>query len=297
MKFFFIVLLLVAGMLVAYDLWLAAPGEALVFKRHDAEQSGAESAVKKGAEPSRSAPAKTKAGESVKPKPAEPAPPSDGFVPPKIETLAELTQDWRVIPPRAFPRPVVLAEPVAFQMAAGSSQVPAGATVIALGADNGVLTVAPSETSAARGQARLEATDFRAQIESAYETWRQEKLRQAREAWEERRKLAADGRGLVAVAREGALEPGGKPVRNASGSYDLLLESMHIRQVNEIQPQKVTRWGSARPAEVDGKPGWRVDIEFRTMTLFGEFDVAAHAEILDGRLVRWIYTGSGEEVP
>jgi hypothetical protein len=67
--------------------------------------------------------------------------------------------------------------------------------------------------------------------------------------------------------------------------------------VTEVQPSNIRSWGTARPGPVDGQPGWHIDIDFTATTMFGKFDTQAQAQIRDGKVIRWIYTGSREEVP
>ncbi len=43
--------------------------------------------------------------------------------------------------------------------------------------------------------------------------------------------------------------------------------------------------------------GWTILVKYENDTMFGKFDVEAQAHIRDGRVDKWIYTGSGEVVP
>ena len=72
---------------------------------------------------------------------------------------------------------------------------------------------------------------------------------------------------------------------------------MKAGAVTEITPQSITHWGDAEKAEVDGKPCWRVPVEYDAMTAFGKFHTEAIARVLDGRVTGWFYKGSGEVVP
>jgi hypothetical protein len=291
MKSLFITLLILAGAFLAYDAFLAPPHQRIVF-----EKGPVPVAAKPAPKPTPTAP------DEVKPTPAKPtskAPstPSTitatGFVPPAIATLEEVTQNWSSIPARAFPRSVVLKEPVSIKMAAGTGQLAAGTSAIALAASQGVLTVAPSESSTARGQIPVTSTDFPDQIRSAYEAWKTQRVQIAKESWEARQKA---GPGST-VATADMLDPAGKPITNSSGHYPLLLESMRSGQVTEVQPSNIRSWGTARPGSVDGQSGWLIEVDFTATTMFGKFDTQAQAQIRNGKVIRWIYTGSQEEVP
>lgn len=290
MKSLFITLILLLGAFAAYDYFIAPPHQRMIF-----EKGPAPATRKASTAPAPAAPTKTATSAITAPSTAAKSPPSaDDFVPPAIATIEEATQNWTAIPERAFPRSVVLKQAVEIKMSVGSGQLAAGTSALALAASQGLLTIAPAAGSTARGSIAVTATDFPDQIQSAYETWKAHRIDLARKSWEARRQNASAG---AAIATADQLDPSGKPLANSDGSYGLLLESMKKGQVNEITPQKIRTWGRPRAGQVDGQPGWLIDVEFNTMTLFGPFDVQAQAQILNGRLVRWIYTGSGEEVP
>lgn len=292
MKALFITVLIIAGVFLACDFFLVPPHERMIFAKGPAPAApAARPSPTPDPTPAPAAPARHPARPDAPPAPAASSSP-DAFVPPAIASLEEATHNWTQIPARAFPRPVTLKQPVEIRMSVGSGQLPAGATAIALSAEAGMLTIAPSEGSPARGTLPVTATDLPDQIRPAYETWKAHRVELARLAWEARQSRQAQ---VTALASQ--IDPEGKPVPNASGGYDLLLASMAAGQVNEIRPDNILSWGRPRAGLVDGKPGWLIDVEFHTLTLFGPFDVLAQAQIRDGRVVRWIYTGSGEEVP
>ncbi len=290
MKALFITVLIVAGIFLGYDFFLAPPHERMIFEKGPAPVPPGQKSAPAEAVATRTPAQPASAPQS--PPPPAPAASSDDFVAPAIASLEEATQNWTQIPERAFPRPVVIKQPVEIRMSAGSGQLAAGASVIALSAEAGTLTITPSEGSTARGTLPVTATDLPEQIQPAYEKWRSHRIELARLAWEARRRGDVQ---TAALADQIDLE--GKPVPNSSGGYDLLLASMRAGQVNEIRPDNVLAWGRPHPGVVDGKPGWLIEVQFHTLTLFGPFDVVAQAQIRDGKVVRWLYPGSGEPVP
>ncbi len=288
MKSLFITLLILAGAFLAYDAFLAPPHERMVFEKGPAPVRPAAAAPV--TTPVETAPAPAKPASAAAP--AASTSTTTGFVPPAIPSLEEATQNWAQIPARAFPRSVILKQPVSIKMAAGTGQLAAGTSALALSAAQGVLTIAPSEASTARGQTPVTATDFPDQIRPAYEAWKSHRVQTAREDWEARQKA-----GAAAVATANQVDAAGKPVANSSGKYELLLESMRTGQVTEVRPSNIRSWGTAHPGMVDGQPGWLIEIDFTATTMFGKFDTQAQAQIRDGKVIRWIYTGSREEIP
>ena len=76
-----------------------------------------------------------------------------------------------------------------------------------------------------------------------------------------------------------------------------MLESIQRGDVKEITLRNIKRWGSARPQIWNGKPVWTATVTYPTKSLFGVFDTEGMAVIHNGRVVEWLYTGSGEEIP
>jgi len=214
-----------------------------------------------------------------------------GFVPPTIESLESLTKNWTVFPPTAFPRQVKLSKPVQLQMAGGSATLPAGATAFALSAQANVLLIAATETATARGQIFVHDTDMPTQVRESYERWKKGRIEIAQVAW---KKQQTSGGG---VSVPGAVDAVGKPKRNADGSYDLLLASMKSGEVTDIKLNKIQRWGSPQATTIDSQPTWTLSVFYETIAFCGPIDAEAQAQIRDGKIVRWIYPGSGEPVP
>lgn len=229
--------------------------------------------------------------ESMKPKEGE-------FVAPEFPPIEVAVQNWTAIPKSAFPRQVKLKRDLALQMKIGSNtastQFKAGGSIVAVGQEGTDLLVSPTETSPMRGKVKLDDTDLKELLTTVYDRWkvaRTETLRRAHDF-----KLAAAERAKNAPPpTKGATASAGndKPARDADGTYPLLLASMKSGQVTEIKPESIKEWGE--PQMTDGV--WTVIVKYETQTMFGKFDTEAQAQIKNGKVEKWIYTGSGEEVP
>lgn len=213
----------------------------------------------------------------------------------KVETLEELTKNWTSIPPSAFPRHVKLLCEATFKSNAGSSKLPAGTPVIALACDKGVLSLAPSDSSPVRGMARVGDTDLKTHLRESYETWAAARADALRKLQAERQRARVLDEAPSAVA--GGVDQSGRPVRNADGMYPVLLASMKSGQVTDITPKKVKMWGTPQLATMEGKPTWVIDVNYDTIVFCGPMEARAQAHIRDGRVIRWVYPGSGEPVP
>ncbi len=282
MKPLFITLLIFASALLLYDRFITPPGQRIVFENPPFGPQD---------EPVSKTVHRTPAPRVVD----SPAPTlgSDGFVPPQIEPLESLTKNWTAFPPQAFPRQVKLSKPVQLRMAGGSSTLPAGSTAYALSAQANVLVIAPTQTSQARGQIFVHDTDMPTQVRESYERWKQGRIEMAQAAW---KKQQSSGHS-ASLSMPHAVDAAGKPKRNADGSYDLLLASMQSGEVTEIKLNKIRRWGTPQATTIDHQPTWAVSVFYETIVFCGPIDAEAQAQVRDGKVVRWIYPGSGEPVP
>jgi hypothetical protein len=305
MKSLFFTLLILGSLFTAYDYFLAPPWERLIFEKgprpasstpipntipsHVIEDDGPANAVA-------STPSKPKAEDW---QPTLPKLPSKEFVPPVIPTAESVTKNWTFIPKQAFPRSVVLKKDVQVQMSVGASTLRAGATAQAVGADQGQLIIAPTATSAARGNIAVTDTDFPEQIQISYEKWKATRIEQARQAWlNAKTRMTTPGKDNSTMSNGLGINfsAEGKPTQNPDGSYNLLLAVISTGRVTDVEPKKVIQWSKPRLETLDGKPTWVIDVTYPTSSIFGPMDVTTHAHVRDNQLVRWIYE-SGEPVP
>ncbi|TDU80942.1 hypothetical protein EI77_00244 [Prosthecobacter fusiformis] len=232
------------------------------------------------------------------PKFEAPKPKEGEFVAPDFPPIEVAVKNWTVIPKSAFPRQVKMKKDLNLQMKIGSSsastQVKAGGAMYAVGQEGTEILVSPTQTSPMRGKVGLDDTDLKEILTDIYERWkvaRTETLRRAHEF-----KLAAAERSKNAPPpTQGAMASASndKPARDADGTYPLLVSSMKSGQVTEIKMDNIKEWGE--PQMTDGV--WTVIVKYETQTMFGKFDTEAQAQIKNGKVEKWIYTGSGEEVP
>lgn len=224
---------------------------------------------------------------------------SDDFLPPTFPPIEEVVKGWKEIPKKAFPREVTLLREVEFiAMINGNkigTRVPSGGKAHALDQNGDKLIVAPTPTSSARVEVALGDTDLQQLLTDAYERWKPSMVAYLRRQWEFKRSnksnsISSTGSTMLASGKD-------KPERSADGTYPLLLESMKRGQVTEITPKNITRWGEMRSERIDGQEYFTVIVDYTTKTMFGDFATSAQARIRDGKVVKWIYTGSGEVVP
>jgi len=302
MKSLFFTIFILGGAFLAYDYFGAPPGKKLVFKSLNPPAKPKLDLVKpvvveeKPVVKEVPAPVKPVVVETPKPvaKAPAPAPVSSG---PKVETIEALTGNWLKIPVSAFPREVKLLQDAMFKMSVGVSKIAAGGVAYALGADNGMLTLAPTVTSPARAQMPIDSTDLKARLNAVYEKWKITRLEELKAIAAKKAMNQPSASAVEAGPSSSEVDASGKPVRDSSSVYPLLIASMKRGQVTEIHPENVTRWQDAQPVTIQGKQGWAVKVECNVKTVFGMQPVEAQALVLNGKVTGWYYTGSGEEVP
>lgn len=302
MKSLFFTLLILGGAFVAYDYYGLPPGKKIIFKSLNVQPKSKVVLPPPAPKPEVTAPVVVPPPAPEPPKPVVTAPPPPPVpvvttpAAPKAGSIEALTNNWTKIPPTAFPREVKLLQDAEFKMSVGSSKVAAGNKAYAVGANQGVLTVAPTATSPARAQVPIDGTDLKQTLTTIYEAWKVKNDAEQRANAARKAQFAAQA-ASTAAASTSEVEPGGKPVRDATGAYPLLLASIKGGQVTEIKPENIQRWQDAVPITVQGKPGWAVKVNFQANTVFGLIDSEAQALVADGKVKGWYYTGSGEEVP
>lgn len=302
MKSLFYTILIIGGAFLAYDYFGAPPGKKLVFKSLNPPVKPKVVPVKPAVE--EKPVVKETPPEPVKPvvveKPVEQAPaskPTPASSGPKFEPIEALTGNWLKIPASAFPREVKLLQAAVFKMSVGSSKIDAGGKAYALAADNGVLTLAPSAASPARAQLPIDGTDLKAQLNASYEKWKITRAEELKAIAANKLQTQPARSAAAAGPSSSEVDAGGKPVRDGTSGYPLLIASMKSGQITEIKPENITNWQDPQPTVIQGKPGWAVKVGCNVKTVFGLQPTEAQALVLNGRVVGWYYTGSGEEVP
>jgi hypothetical protein len=228
----------------------------------------------------------------------------NAFVPPAFDPIEVAVKNWTAIPKTAFPRQIKLKKDLALKMKIGNStaatQMKAGGQMVAVGQEGTNILVAPTETSPMRGEVSIDDTDLKETLTAGYERWKVARLETLRKAHDFKLAAAEQAKNAPPTAAKGGSTGaadvaggGDKPKKDADGTYPLLIASMKAGEVTEIKPDKIKEWGE--PQMVDG--AWTVIVKYETQTMFGKFDTEAQAQVKNGKVAKWIYTGSGEVVP
>ncbi|MFC5458109.1 hypothetical protein [Prosthecobacter fluviatilis] len=241
-------------------------------------------------------PEMTKAPE---PPPVDP----NAFVAPVFPPVDELTQNWAVVPKGFFntPKQVTMKKDLELKMQMGKATAAttfkAGTKIFVMGQEGPNLVVGASAGSPMRGLVAMDDTDFKEVFTAAYEQVKVVQTENARKSHEYRLAAAERAKNAPAAASTGGSSSNDKPVKDADGTYPLLLASMKSGEVTEIKPDNIKSWGDVAQEKIDGTEYWTVIVKYETQTMFGKFETEAQARIKNGRVEKWVYTGSGEVVP
>lgn len=238
------------------------------------------------------------------PKVPEP-PPVDpnAFVAPVFPPVDELTQNWAVVPKGFFntPKQVTMKKDLELKMQMGKATAAttfkAGTKIFVMGQEGTNLVVGASAGSPMRGLVAMDQTDFKEVFTAAYEQVKVVQTENARKAHEYRLAAAERAKNAPAAPAGGGSSSNDKPTKAADGTYPLLLASMKSGEVTEIKPDNIKSWGDPAQEKIDGAEYWTVNVKYETQTMFGKFETEAQARIKNGRVEKWVYTGSGEVVP
>ncbi len=249
------------------------------------------------------APAKPAAPASPAPAPAPAKPKSEleaaletRYPMPEILPLPTIVDQWRNVPPNAYPPEVTATETVPFQLvingqAVGASNVAPGTPLKPVRLLGDQLTVASLANPAMNTQIPVDKTDFKQRIEERYRQFVETK-RQEVEAKRERARqiVAADPSRLAALT--GKPSPG-TPAGDDSGDPRFIpvknsLRSGEIASVT-LEEARSFHWNGSET--VGGEFAGTYDtvtVHFEVATIFGRFPVEFKALLRGGRVHAWI---------
>ena len=233
----------------------------------------------------------------------------DKYPLPEIKTLEEIVGNWNAIPPTAFPRKIRIGRDIEVKIGSvGSTKITANTEVFATGASNGILTVARSLEGNLKGQIPIDETNLKEVLTDLYDGWKKRKfnaiLTKRKIAQRERNDREISGSASTTVASytpppSETIDPvvGKRPEQSSNGHVPVMIASIEAGDVTEIKLDEIDSWGPVRYEMYEGKPYWGGTVRYVTNTLFGPIDTEAMALIRGNKVLDWVYTGSGEEVP
>lgn len=230
--------------------------------------------------------------------PAAPVGPKDEmetrYPMPTFKPIEEITKEWTSIPSRAFPRKVKTKVPVIFEAASGKVELPSGSDARAVGMVQGMLIIMREGDESTRIQVPLANTDLKETLTSLYEKFKEYKRNVVIKQREHARAVKANANGATDDQMKLA---GGKPSQDSGGVVSIMLDSIRALKLTELKENSITSWGEINFEMIDGQPYWTGTVQCMVENaIFGPQPTEVMALMRNGKVVKWIYSGSREDV-
>jgi hypothetical protein len=213
---------------------------------------------------------------------------------PTFKEISEITREWSLIPSRAFPRQVKTLVAINLEGASGKVPLPAQSTALAVGMSQGMLVIMKSREEPARSLVPLANTDIKETLTALYEKYKTYKTEQVMKERQRARSLKERANGATPAELTAA---GPKPKTEPGGIVTAMVESLRFKQIKETTEDRITAWGDLNVEEIDGKTYWTGSIQCTVDNpIFGPTPTEIMALIRDDKVIKWLYTGSKEEV-
>jgi hypothetical protein len=214
---------------------------------------------------------------------------------PQILPLLTIVDQWRNVPPNAFPAEVAAKETIAFELVingqvAGSSKVAPGTPLkpVRLAGDQIVVASLANPTMSA--QLPIEKTDFRERIEARYNQFVAAKKADVEAKRDRARKLVEADPARLALLTGKAAAPVAADSKD-DPRFAAVKESLRQGEAASVTLEEATefRWNGSE--KVGGEYAGSYDtvtVNFEVSTIFGRFPAEYKALLKGGRVFAWI---------
>lgn len=315
MKGFFATLLVVCGLLAAGWFFYEPYVKPLVDRFTSGESMTDSDRVITKAEPvaapgvTPAAPAPAAKGAPAAPKPAASAPAAAAPKPkseleqllearypmPQILPLLTIVDQWRNVPPNAFPAEITAKETIAFELVingqvAGSSNVAPGTPLKPVRLAGDQIVVASLANPTMSTQLPIEKTDFRERIEARYNQFVAAKKADVEAKRDRARKLVEADPSRLALLTGKAAAPAAADSKD-DPRFAAVKESLRQGEAASVTLEEATafRWNGSE--KVGGEYAGSYDtvtVNFEVSTIFGKFPTEYKALLKGGRVFAWI---------
>lgn len=213
---------------------------------------------------------------------------------PTFKGIEEITKEWSTIPSRAFPRTVKTLVAITLEGPNGKVPLPEKSDALAVGMTQGMLVLMKSREDPARSLVPLANTDLKETMTALYEKYKAYKTEQVMKQRARARGLKARANGATDAELAAA---GPKPKVESGGIVTAMVESLRFKQIKETTEDRITAWGDLNIEQFEGTSYWTGTIQCTVDNpIFGPTPTELMALIRDDKVVKWLYSGSKEEV-
>lgn len=213
---------------------------------------------------------------------------------PQFREITDITKDWTSIPSRAFPRQVKTLTAINLEGPSGRVPLPENSDALAMGMTQGMLVIMKSRSDPARSLVPLANTNLKETLTKLYDEYKAYKTSQVMKQRERARALKSRANGATDAEMAAA---GPRPKVEAGGVVTAMIASLRAKEIKEVQENRITAWGEINLEKIDGKDYWTGTIQCDVdNAIFGPIPTEIMALIRDDKVVKWLYSGSKEEV-
>lgn len=213
---------------------------------------------------------------------------------PTFKDISEITKEWSSIPSRAFPRPVKTLVPINLEGPNGKVALPADSPALAVGMTTGMLVLMKDRQDPARSLVPIANTDLKETLTTLYEKYKTYKIDQVMKQRERARGLKARANGATEAELAAA---GPKPAVQSGGIITAMVTSLRAKEIKETTEDRIIAWGDLNVENISGTQYWTGTIQCTVdNAIFGPTPTELMALIKDDKVVKWLYSGSKEEV-
>ena len=213
---------------------------------------------------------------------------------PTFKEIEEITKEWSTIPSRAFPRTVKTLVAITLEGPDGKVPLPEKSEALAVGMTQGMLVLMKNRQDPARSLVPLANTDLKETLSALYEKYKTYKTELVMKQRTRARGLKARANGATDTELAAA---GPKPKVESGGIVAAMVESLRAKQIKETAEDRITGWGELNIEQLEGTSYWTGTIQCTVDNpIFGPTPTELMALIRDDKVVKWLYSGSKEEV-
>ncbi len=220
---------------------------------------------------------------------------------PKIVPLLTIVDQWRNVPPNAYPPQIAAKEMITFSLVingqvAGSSNVAPGTPLKPVQLNGEELVVASLANPAMNTRLHVDKTDFKERITAKYEEFVLGKSAEVEKKRERARQMIREDPSRMALLRGDAPSAGGSGTSLASNAasdprFVPVLESLKRGDVASAKLSEARNFRWNGPEQIGGvfEGNYNtVTVFFEITTIFGEFPVEYKCLLQGARVVGWI---------
>lgn len=213
---------------------------------------------------------------------------------PSFKPIEDITKEWSSIPSRAFPRTVKTLVAVTFEGPNGKIKLPEQSDALAVGMVQGMLVLMRNKEDPSRSMVPLANTDLKQSLTTLYDKFKTFKTDEVMKQRQRARDLKSRANGATAAELAAA---GPKPKVDDKGVIVSMMQSLQAKEIKETTADRVVSWGDLNVEEVQGKAYWTGTVQCTVdNAIFGPIPTELIALIREEKVVKWLYSGSREEV-